>query len=63
MKLKEYAEKINKLAEIYPDAKVIYAADEEGNSFQEVIFEPTVGCFSNYEFDQDGEPVDCVCIN
>ena len=46
MKLKEYAKLINKLAEEYPDALVVYASDDEGNSFQKVNHAGTVGFFS-----------------
>ena len=49
MKLKAYAKLINKLAEEYPDALVVYASDDEGNSFQQVNHTATVGFFNgNY---------------
>jgi hypothetical protein len=52
MKLKEYAEIINKLAEEYPDVLVVYASDDEGNSFQKANHAGTVGFFDgNYHGD------------
>ncbi len=72
MTLKEYSKKIAKLAEKYPDAKVIYSRDEEGNGFDEVYYDPTLG---NFDTERDpGEEfvsarekpkakVNAVCIN
>lgn len=52
MTLKEYAKTIQKLAEEYPDALVVCASDDEGNSFQKVSYGGTVGFFSgNYHGD------------
>jgi len=55
MKLKEYAEKISALAKQYPDALVVSASDDEGNSFQKVSYAGTVGFF---EGEYHGEFVD-----
>ncbi len=71
MTLKSYAAKLAKLAEIYPNAKVIYAADDEGNYFREVNFEPSFGNFGGGEFvNDDGTEefsqqfkVNSVCLN
>lgn len=73
MKLKEYAEKINALAEKYPDVDVIYSADDEGNAFSLVHYDPCVGNVdslyrgyfvpdSSSEFD-DSMTINSVCIN
>lgn len=53
MKLKEYAAKLTELAKKYPNAKVIYAADDEGNDFKEVNFEPSLGNYGDGEFVND----------
>ena len=45
MTLKEYAQKINELAEKHPDALVVYAIDDEGNAFHPVR---TVGALGFY---------------
>lgn len=50
MKLKEYAELINKIANHYPNLEVIYAKDDEGNDFQEVVYEPSIGYFEEGEY-------------
>ena len=65
MKLKEYAKKIAKLAELHPNAKVVCASDDEGNSFQEITFAPSAGNFTNGEFDSDAgsAKVNAVCVN
>jgi hypothetical protein len=66
MKLKEYIEELQKIAQDYPDAVVVYSADDEGNYFEEVHFGPSVGRFSNGEWesgeDMQGKP-NAVCIN
>ena len=38
MKLKEYAKVIAVLAEKYPNAKVIFSIDDEGNAYNEVFY-------------------------
>ncbi len=67
MNLKEYANKINKLAKKCPNIKVVYSSDEEGNSFSEVFFAPTLGIFNGESFDSlenssENEP-NAVCVN
>jgi len=70
MKLKEYATKINALAEVYPDAEAIYSIDDEGNTFFPVQYEPSAGQYERGEFypaDNDfyeeGKEITHVCIN
>jgi hypothetical protein len=62
MKLKTYAKKIAKLAEKHPDAKVIYAIDDEGNDFRLVLLDPTPGHFDDDGFKNEGT-VNAVCVN
>lgn len=45
MTLSEFSCKIDRLAAKYPDAIVVAASDEEGNSFNEIDVEPWVGYF------------------
>lgn len=59
MTLKAYAKLINKLAEEYPEATVVYASDDEGNNFQLVNHAGTVGFF---EGDYHGEFYDLSCV-
>lgn len=42
MILKEYIKYLQKLAEKHGDAEVWYATDEEGNSYDAVVFGPSV---------------------
>jgi hypothetical protein len=61
MTLKEYLEKLNKFAADHPDIlerEVVYSRDEQGNSFDLVIFGPTTG---NWTI--GGEEIHGVCIN
>jgi len=63
MKLIEYAEKINLLVEEYPNVTVVFASDEEGNSFEELGFDPCTGYFDGEEFDSESDEVNAVCVN
>jgi hypothetical protein len=71
MTLKEYSEKIAELAKKYPEIKVVYAKDEEGNEFRPVGFEPTPGYYedrdftpeSNFSVLEDDLKVNSICIN
>jgi hypothetical protein len=54
MTLKEFQAKINKLVKQgHGDKEVFYSSDEEGNSFDEVFYEPSVQHIDGY----DGEVV------
>lgn len=63
MKLKNYIVKLQKLADKYPDATVVYSSDEEGNSFKEVVYAPTAGDFDGESFEGDAQRVNAVCVN
>ena len=69
MKLKDYAEMLNKLAETYPDVDVVYARDDEGNDFQTVNYCPNIGFYESREFrqydpdDEDTIIINAVCLN
>lgn len=67
MRLKDYIKQLEKIAEKNPDALVISASDEEGNSFNEVRFAPTILFYSKEnnsisDVEYDGY-VEAVCIN
>lgn len=62
MKLKEYAEHINKLAKYYPDIQVVYSHDDEGNMFQAVYNEPSIGTYQENEF-EEAKIINAICIN
>jgi hypothetical protein len=69
MKLKEYAAKINELAQKYPDVNVMYMSDDEGNYCFPVRYSPYAGHFNKCENefipDDNTEEfvVNTVCIN
>ena len=74
MKLKTYIKNLQKLIKENPDAlgyDVVYSKDDEGNGFQKVQFDPSIGEFSGREFDQeeDGDEWlqehsrNAICIN
>lgn len=77
MKLKDYAKKINELMnQGYEDLDIVYGADDEGNSFQHVTFNPSVGymkgdyngefiqqCKENEEMWPEGKDPNAICIN
>lgn len=70
MKLKAYIAKLQKIAEKHPNAKVVYAADDEGNSFGEVNFTPTLGNYGDGDFlssycddFKENFEINAVCIN
>jgi hypothetical protein len=64
MKLKDYIAKLQEIAKDHPNAKVIYAADDEGNNFSSVQFGPAVGNFDGANFDNSEEAkVNAVCLN
>ena len=72
MELKDYIQRLQKLAKKYPHATVVAAADEEGNSFHECNFTPSPGNFSNgdfinddgtLEFEENYGEINAVCLN
>lgn len=65
MKLKDYIEDLQKLATKYPELVVVTASDDEGNSYGEVNYSPSVGHFDGNEFDVSSvrKPANAVCLN
>lgn len=71
MTLQTFATLINGLAKKHPQAKVVFASDEEGNSFHENNFTPSMGNFDGSDFiNDDGTTefkknygVNACCIN
>lgn len=62
--IQEYAQRINTLAKKYPNATLIYSADDEGNAYNELFTLPHVGNFSDEgEFDTESDEINAVCIN
>ena len=66
MKLKDYIEELQKLAAKYPELVVVTVIfDDEGNSYGEVNYSPSVGHFDGNEFDVSSvrKPANAVCLN
>jgi len=59
MKIKEYLQKLTKLAKENPNADVIYAKDSEGNDFNLVYYPPAYG---EYETAR-GKILKGICLN
>jgi len=67
MKLKDYIKLLQEISKENPNALVISASDEEGNSYNPVIYKPSIlyYCKNNSEVSDvkyDGY-VEAVCIN
>lgn len=75
MKIKDYIKDLQKWAEKYPNAEVVYAADDEGNSYHSVNWTGTPGMFHDDSFYQDDDKdyfeesteekfeINAICIN
>lgn len=72
MKLKEYIKNLQEVAkEFGDDLEVIFSADDEGNYYDEVYADPSVGNFHQQEFvpltkeesDEEELEINSVCIN
>ena len=69
MKLKEFAESINELAEIYPDIEVIYSNNKKGDLFEPVYYSPALGVFKDGDFRRNKPlsppefDISAICIN
>ncbi len=67
MKLKEYLEKLNKLAEENPmllTLDVITSKDDEGNGFNQVHYDPQPGFFTEEgEFQELAGECNAICLN
>ena len=57
MKLKEYIAKLQELEAIHGDLEIVYSSDDEGNSFSNVYYEPSVQFI-----DEEGEVITEDCI-
>lgn len=62
IKLNKYIEDLQKILKKHGNLQVIYAKDDEGNAFYPVNYSPSVGNYSEGEFDNEGE-VNSVCVN
>ncbi len=71
MNLKTYIDNLLKLVETNPEAltmDVVTSSDDEGNSYNRVHYEPSLGCFTDEEGDgefstEDSCEPDQVCVN
>jgi hypothetical protein len=67
MKLREFLDNLNKLAKERPetlDFDIVSSKDDEGNGFDLVYYEPTVGTYNSKDKDfQEELKPNAVCIN
>ena len=68
MKIREYISHLTVMAVAHPDLEVVYASDEEGNSYDPVRYRPLLGHYDGVEFEghedvEDKEALNAVCIN
>jgi hypothetical protein len=71
MKFKAYVKNLNELLEQRPETAeldVITASDDEGNSYNQVYYSPSVGIHSDSEFDvenveEEQDSINAVCVN
>lgn len=66
MKLKEYVNNLQKLLDRYGELDVVYSKDDEGNAFNLVHYEPTLGLYEDREFQTeeiDEKNYNAICIN
>jgi hypothetical protein len=72
MKLKEFLDNLNRLAEVQPEAlelEVITSMDDEGNGYNPVYYSPTMGNFDGCDFsqinedEQGPEDANAICVN
>jgi hypothetical protein len=68
MKLKEYLVKLHQLVIAHPQAReldIVCASDMEGNSFDKVYFDPTIGKFNedSGEFEDCIDGANAICMN
>lgn len=69
MVLSEYINNLTEFLKEHGDLNVVYSVDEEGNSFNQVCFPPTVGYFDDCDFvstdnfDEGSYEINSICIN
>jgi UDP-N-acetylglucosamine 2-epimerase len=63
MKLKRYIQSLQEIAENNPNLEVVYAADDEGNYFRPVYYDPCYGHFDGKTFANNGKKINAVCVN
>ena len=74
MKLSAYIKQLQAIEKQYGNLNVVYACDEEGNSYDTVGYSPTVGNFDSKAFsdeaftdkesaEDEGLPINAICIN
>lgn len=66
MKFHQYLNALNNLASSdgeLDDMDVIFATDDEGNDFNDVVFTPIVGERKDGEFNASSKKPNAICIN
>jgi len=66
MTLRRFLKQLNDLVDANPsfeELQVVSASDDEGNAFNEVIYEPALGNFEDDEFENTDIEPNAICIN
>ena len=67
MKFRDFVESVNQLLKKHPEAanmEVVTSSDEEGNSYNKVIYAPSIGYYQDDEFTNNNSGINnAVCIN
>ncbi len=65
MKLNDYIEKLQELQKAgHGNLELVYAIDDEGNGFKEVVFTPLAGLIDKFgDFTEKGKEKTHICIN
>ena len=68
MKLAKYIEKLQGILDTRGDFDVIYSKDDEGNGYQEVYYDPSLGFYEAREFQSESDEefdleINAICIN
>ncbi len=66
MEFGKFLERLNKLAEENPKVLklvVVTSCDDEGNGFNKVHYEPSVGHYEDGDFQGEDGCINAVCVN
>lgn len=66
MKFKEFVKNLNNTLKEHPETAefdVVTSIDDEGNGFNIVHFEPSIGHYEDNEFQTEGNDPNAICVN
>jgi len=63
MKISEMIKNLIEIKKEHGDLELITSIDDEGNGFNHIYFDPSVGNYKYHEFDQDSDKINSCCVN